>query len=61
MIVNGAVQDLSFPGTNQYAEMVDSFTAAVRAGGKLRPPAEDGFAQMKTLDAILAAAKHARG
>jgi hypothetical protein len=35
--------------------MVDSFAHSVRAG-KLDPPAEDGLAQMRVLDHLIAAA-----
>ncbi|WZO97538.1 Gfo/Idh/MocA family oxidoreductase [Isosphaeraceae bacterium EP7] len=58
-----AVRDLkgnaiehSFDGTNQYAMMVDAFARGV-ADGTLPAPAEDGLAQMQTLDAILASIK----
>ncbi|WP_165229967.1 Gfo/Idh/MocA family protein [Aquisphaera insulae] len=47
---------LEFPAADQYAAMVDAFAASV-AAGRLQEPAEDGLAQMKALDAILAAAK----
>jgi D-xylose 1-dehydrogenase (NADP+, D-xylono-1,5-lactone-forming) len=53
-----ARQELAFPGGNQYAAMVDAFARAV-ASGQLTDPAEDGLAQMKTLDAVLAAARQA--
>ena len=43
-----------FDGTNQYAMMVDAFARGVEAG-TLPAPAEDGQAQMETLDAILRA------
>jgi predicted dehydrogenase len=51
----GAVEELAFPGTDQYAEMVDAFALAV-AVGVPSDPAEDGLAQMGVLDAIKAAA-----
>ena len=57
LLAAGTVQDLSFAGGNQYAGMVDAFADAVWAGGKLLPPSEDGLAQMKVLDAILASAR----
>jgi D-xylose 1-dehydrogenase (NADP+, D-xylono-1,5-lactone-forming) len=60
IIVDGAVQNLGFPGTNQYAMMVDSFGEAVAMGGRLPPPAENGVGQMRALDAILAAAHAGR-
>lgn len=42
-----------FQQPNQYAAMVDGFNASIRAGA-LIAPAEDGLANMKVLDAILA-------
>ena len=48
-------QTLTFEAVNQYAAMVDSFAASV-AAGELKPPAEDGLAQMQALDQIIAAA-----
>ncbi|WP_422927094.1 Gfo/Idh/MocA family protein [Singulisphaera sp. PoT] len=51
-----AVRDLIFDGHNQYAKMVDAFAQAV--DNKALPvPAEDGLAQMKVLDAIIASAR----
>ncbi len=47
---------LRFEGRNQYAGMVDAFASSV-AAGHLIGPAEDGLAQMRALDGILAAAK----
>jgi predicted dehydrogenase len=49
-------ETLRFDGTDQYAAMVDAFAAGV-AGGALPDPAEDGLAQMRVLDAVLAAAR----
>jgi predicted dehydrogenase len=49
-------ETLRFDGTDQYAAMVDAFAAGV-AAGRLPDPAEDGLAQMQTLDAVLAAAR----
>ena len=54
-VVGVAPEPLSFEGTNQYACMVDAFARAV-ASGSLESPAEDGVAQMRTLDAIQEAA-----
>jgi xylose dehydrogenase (NAD/NADP) len=51
------VRELSFDGRSQYAAMVDAFARAVANGGALPDPAEDGLAQMRGLDAILAAAR----
>ncbi len=54
---------LRFDGTDQYAEMVDAFAAAVADtdadadGHRLPHPAENGLTQMRGLDAILAAAR----
>ncbi len=47
-------ETIIFDGRNQYAAMVDAFARSV-ADGKLVEPAEDGLAQMRVLDAILAA------
>ena len=44
-------EPMTFPGTNQYACMVDAFARSVSAGA-LVDPAEDGLAQMRVLDAI---------
>jgi predicted dehydrogenase len=49
-------EELAFAATNQYAAMVDAFAQSV-ADGHLADPAEDGFAQMVTLEAILKSAK----
>ena len=46
---------MKFTAANQYAEMVDAFAHSV-AAGRLLAPAEDGLAQIKVLDAILASA-----
>jgi predicted dehydrogenase len=51
-----AVAVLEFPPVDQYAAMVDAFAAYV-AAGRLMEPAEDGLAQMKALDAVLAATR----
>jgi hypothetical protein len=37
--------------------MVDSFIDQGRSGGGVRPPSEDGLAQLRVLDAVLAAAR----
>ena len=47
---------LGFPGTNQYACMVDAFARSV-ADGSLLPPSEDGLSQMRALCAIQSAAR----
>jgi D-xylose 1-dehydrogenase (NADP+, D-xylono-1,5-lactone-forming) len=52
----GGDETLHFPGTNQYACMVDSLARSIKAG-RLEAPAEDGVAQMRVLDAILTDAK----
>jgi hypothetical protein len=39
--------------------MVDSFVQAVRTGGALADPAENGVAQIRVLDQIRKAAAHA--
>ncbi len=54
-----APQTLTFDGRNQYASMVDAFALSVEQG-KLVDPAEDGLAQMKTLEAILKSANTGR-
>jgi predicted dehydrogenase len=51
------VREWTFDNRFQYAAMVDSFARAVADGGRLPDPAENGLAQMRTLDAILAAAR----
>lgn len=48
-------ETLAFADVNQYAAMVDAFARSV-AAGRLESPAEDGFLQMKALDAILRSA-----
>ncbi len=52
-------QTLTFDGRNQYAAMVDAFHEAI-AKGRLEGPSEDGLAQMKALDAVLASARSKR-
>jgi predicted dehydrogenase len=47
----------TFPGTNQYAAMVDAFAEAVETKGQGGAPGEDGLAQMAVLDAVLDAAR----
>jgi D-xylose 1-dehydrogenase (NADP+, D-xylono-1,5-lactone-forming) len=49
------VQTLEFDIVDQYAAMVDAFAASVVAG-QLIEPAEDGLAQMKVLDRLMAGA-----
>jgi len=56
LMVDGHTEQLTFPGPNQYAEMVDAFSHAVLGGRGLTAPAEDGAAQMEALEAILRAA-----
>lgn len=53
---SGGTETLRFEGTDQYACMVDAFGRSV-AAGRLEAPAEDGVAQMRVLDAILAEAR----
>jgi predicted dehydrogenase len=55
----GAVEQRVFDDCNQYAALVDAFTAAVLDGQGLLDPAEDGLAQMKVMDAVLTAARGA--
>jgi predicted dehydrogenase len=50
------IRDLEFDAINQYSAMVDDFARSVWAG-RLLEPAEDGLAQMRGLDAILASAR----
>jgi predicted dehydrogenase len=54
--IDGSPQELTFPGGNQYASMVDAFAQSV-ASGTLTGPAEDGLAQMRVLEAVLHAAR----
>lgn len=49
-------ETLTFDGRDQYACMVDAFHASVEAG-TLVAPAEDGVAQMRAIEAILAASR----
>ena len=49
-------EELPCPGTNQYAAMVDHFCLSIRAG-RLLPPAEDGVANMRVLDALAGSAR----
>jgi predicted dehydrogenase len=53
---DGPWEELTFDGFDQYGAMVDVFAQAVTEGD-LPDPAEDGLAQMETLDAVLAAAR----
>jgi hypothetical protein len=50
------VQVLDFDAVDQYAAMVDAFARTVSAG-VLVGPGEDGLAQMRVLDQIIAAAR----
>ena len=50
---SGGTRTLTFDGRDQYACMVDAFAQGI-FDGKLPDPAEDGVAQMRVLDAILA-------
>jgi xylose dehydrogenase (NAD/NADP) len=52
-----SVETLPCASANQYAEMVDHFCEAVLSGRPLAPPAEDGLANMRVMDAVLAAAR----
>jgi predicted dehydrogenase len=56
--LDNSTEELTFEGGDQYGAMVDAFAQGV-ADGRLHDPAEDGLAQMKALDAILAAARRA--
>ena len=53
---DGEPREVAFEGRDQYAAMVDAFARSVSAG-RLDDPAEDGLAQMRALDAVLAAAR----
>jgi predicted dehydrogenase len=53
---SGERHELAFDGRDQYAAMVDAFAFAA-SNGQLADPAEDGLAQMLTLDAIRAGAR----
>jgi predicted dehydrogenase len=61
LTAEGSTRELVFDATDQYAAMVDAFAVAVQAGGRLPRPAENGVDQMSVLDAVLAAARSARG
>jgi predicted dehydrogenase len=54
------IETITVPALNQYAQMVDHFGRAVLAGQALSPPAEDGLANMRLLDRVLAAARAAQ-
>ncbi len=58
LVINesGAVRTESFQA-DQYAEMIEAFSRAVRARQPLAWPAEDGLLNMRALDRVLAAAK----
>jgi len=50
------IKNLEFEMADQYEAMIDAFATSL-AAGRLVEPAEDGLAQMKALDAIMAAAR----
>lgn len=45
------------PPTDQYVEMFEAFSRAIREGGKEPTPAEDAIANMKVLDALFRSEK----
>ena len=45
------------PATDQYAEMFDAFSRAIREGGAAPTPPEDAIANMKVLDALFRSEK----
>lgn len=52
------IRELVFDNRNQYAAMVDSFNRAIDEGSIEPPdPSENGLAQMRALDAVLASAR----
>jgi predicted dehydrogenase len=51
-----SIIDLQFDAADQYSAMVDNFARSVWAG-RLLEPGEDGLAQMKVMDVILASAR----
>jgi predicted dehydrogenase len=55
---NAAVETITFPAANQYAEQVTDFCASI-AAGQLLAPAEDGVANMRILEMALTQAKGA--
>jgi predicted dehydrogenase len=55
--VDGSTRELRFESPNQYAAMVDAFSASVCAGGRLVEPSENGLAQMQALDSVLSQAR----
>ncbi|MGZ3387574.1 MAG: Gfo/Idh/MocA family protein [Isosphaeraceae bacterium] len=50
------IKNLEFEMADQYEAMIDAFATSL-AASRLVEPAEDGLAQMKALDAIMAAAR----
>ncbi|MDR3634600.1 MAG: Gfo/Idh/MocA family oxidoreductase [Isosphaeraceae bacterium] len=59
LVKDGRTEELTFEGGDQYGAMVDAFGESLANGGGLASPAENGLAQMQTLDAIRTAAKRA--
>jgi len=47
----GSSETIEFPSSNQYTEQVRHFAASV-AAGRLLPPADDGLANMRVLQAV---------
>jgi predicted dehydrogenase len=55
---HGSVTDrVATAAVNQYTRMVDHFNEAAASGRTLDPPAENGLANMRVLDAVAAAAR----
>jgi xylose dehydrogenase (NAD/NADP) len=57
LILHGpdGAETVTLPAADQYAEMIECFCRSV-AAGKLEPPAEDGLANMRVLQAVRDAA-----
>jgi predicted dehydrogenase len=53
---NDESETLRFSAADQYAEMLDCFARSV-AAGRLEPPAEDGLANMRVVEAVRNAAR----
>jgi len=45
------------PATDQYVEMFEAFSRAIREGGSAPTPPEDAVANMKVLDALFKSEK----
>jgi len=50
-------REVTTPATDQYVEMFEAFSKAIREGAKEPTPAEDAIANMKVLDALFRSEK----